>query len=300
MGGDAEHRTPASRRRGGTRQAVADRVEALTQPVPGHELADVRFERRTVIGPRSARIMMATVAALVVVVGGVMLVNDRDGGGAGDDARGDVVAGLSPGEDKEAGVPGVSGVAGVEPAGDTGGTGADGDGDRDGAAGVGPVVVSVQGLVHRPGLVTVDAGTRTGEVIDRSGGVRGDGRVEGINLAEPVVDGMQIVVDPEGSRVLYPGERGEPAQQQSPQQAQQEQNRQQEGQPGGTDSAGLVNINTADATGLATLSGVGPATAEAIVAWREANGSFGAVEQLMEVKGIGPAKFEALRDGVTV
>lgn len=232
-----------------------------------------------------------------------MLVNDRDGDGAGDNARGDVVAGLSPGEDSEAGeagasgASGVSGVAGVELAGDTGGADADAgqDGGKDDAAGVGPVVVSVQGLVHRPGLVTVDAGTRAGEVIDRSGGVRGDGRVEGINLAEPVVDGMQIVVDPEGSRVLYPGERGEPAQQR-----QQTQQQNQQDQTGSTESTGLVNINTADATGLTTLSGVGPATAEAIIAWREANGSFAAVEQLMEVKGIGPAKFEALRDGVTV
>ncbi|WP_420100379.1 ComEA family DNA-binding protein [Corynebacterium sp.] len=294
MGGDAEHRTPAQRRGRGTRRAVADRVEALTQPVPGHELADVRFERRTVIGPRSARIMTATVAALVVVVGGVMLFSDSggDGDGGGADVRGDVVAGLSPA---------VSGETGVELAGDTGGDD-DATDDTTGGDREGPVVVSVQGLVHRPGLVTVDAGTRAGEVIDRTGGVRGDGRVEGINLAEPVVDGMQIVVDPEGSHVLYPGQAADTSASEPTGGAP---GAGTSGPPSGTGAgagtaAGLVDINTADATALTSLSGVGPATAEAIIAWRESHGAFGAVEQLMEVKGIGPAKFEALRDHVTV
>jgi competence protein ComEA len=286
------------------RRAVADRVEALTQPVPGHELADVRFERRTVIGPRSARIMTATVAALVVAVGGVMLFNEN--GGDGGDDSGDVVAGLSPTVSGVSGAPEVSGDAGVELAGDTGdpgNTGRDGEGGAgtdttgrdDDATGGGPVVVSVQGLVHRPGLVTVAAGTRAGEVIDRSGGVRGDGRVEGVNLAEPVVDGMQIVVDPEGSRVLYPGQPAEPHAPHAPQTSQ--------GRSGGApvdDASGTVNINTADASTLTSLSGVGPATAAAIIDWRDSHGGFVAVEQLMEVKGIGPAKFEELRDHVTV
>ncbi|MGV0870138.1 helix-hairpin-helix domain-containing protein [Corynebacterium kalidii] len=297
MGGDAEDRTPAQRRGSGMRRAVADRVEALTQPVPGHELADVRFERRTVIGPRSARIMTATVAALVVAVGGVMLFNEN--GGDGGDGNGDVVAGLSP---TVSGAPEVSGDAGVELAGDTGDTGVSGTTGRDEeATDGGPVVVSVQGLVHRPGLVTVEAGTRAGEVIDRSGGVRGDGRVEGVNLAEPVVDGMQIVVDPEGSRVLYPGQPAEPRPAQTGQTGQ-------TGHPGqGTgggapadNASGTVNINTADAATLTSLSGVGPATAASIIDWRENHGGFVAVEQLMEVKGIGPAKFEELRDRVTV
>ena len=296
MGGDAEHRTPAQRRGSGTRRAVADRVEALTQPLPGHELADVRFERRTAIGPRSARIMTATVAALVVVVGGVMLFNDTGGDSGGGD-QGEVASGLSAV---------VSGKPGVELAGDAGTddrerSESDQAGGEDDTAGVGPVVVSVQGMVQNPGLVTVDAGTRAGEVIDRSGGVRGDGRVEGINLAEPVVDGMQIVVDPEGSRVLYPGqaqENGAPASS-GPASSQPGQGAG-DGADSGASASGMVNINSADAVALTSLSGVGPATAEAIIAWRENHGGFAAVEQLMEVKGIGPAKFEALRDSVTV
>lgn len=296
MSGDAENRTPAARRGTSTRRAVADRVEALTQPVPGHELADVRFERRTVIGPASARVLFATIAALVVVVGGVMLFNDsRSNGDGGDGARGDIVAGLSPGVSS-----GVSGDAGVELAGDIGGddgeAGREADGESaDESDGVGPVVVSVQGMVHRPGLFTVDGGTRVGELIDRAGGVREEARVEGINLAEPVVDGMQVAVDQDGSRVSYPGE----APQEKPQ-AEAQGGPQVSGNSEPVESAGLVDVNTADAAELMTLSGVGPATAEAIISWRENNGSFGVVEQLMDVSGIGPAKFEAMRDSVTV
>ncbi|HJF12557.1 ComEA family DNA-binding protein, partial [Corynebacterium falsenii] len=64
--------------------------------------------------------------------------------------------------------------------------------------------------------------------------------------------------------------------------------------------AGGVNINTADARLLESLPGVGPATAQAIVAHRDSHGPFTSVEQLMEVKGIGPAKFEAIKDAITL
>ena len=68
--------------------------------------------------------------------------------------------------------------------------------------------------------------------------------------------------------------------------------------PGG--GGGLVNLNSADAALLETLPGVGPATARNIVSHRESSGPFGSVEQLMEVSGIGPAKFAQMKDLVTV
>ena len=172
-----------------------------------------------------------------------------------------------------------------------GGTGCPGDTDE-------TVVIAVQGLVDRPGLHTVDAGTRLGEVLDLAGGVRPEAGLEGINLAEKVVDGLQLVVDAERSRVTYPG------------QAVQAGGTSTGGTTGGGDTgtgggAGAtgttVNINIADLAGLTTLSGVGgEKTAQAIIDWREANGPFTEPEQLVEVKGIGPAKFEALRDAVSV
>ncbi len=62
----------------------------------------------------------------------------------------------------------------------------------------------------------------------------------------------------------------------------------------------LININTADVVALAQLKGVGAKKAEAIVAWRETNGEFKTIEQLMDVKGIGEATFEANRDQLSI
>ncbi|OOD30227.1 ComEA family DNA-binding protein, partial [Corynebacterium jeikeium] len=63
------------------------------------------------------------------------------------------------------------------------------------------------------------------------------------------------------------------------------------GADGANGADAKVNLNTADATQLETISGIGPATAEAIIDWRESNGPFTSVEQLLDVRGIGPAKF---------
>jgi competence protein ComEA len=61
-----------------------------------------------------------------------------------------------------------------------------------------------------------------------------------------------------------------------------------------------VNINTADVNALVTLNGIGPARAEAIIAWRESNGQFVSVDQLVEVRGIGESTIEANRDILSV
>ena len=61
-----------------------------------------------------------------------------------------------------------------------------------------------------------------------------------------------------------------------------------------------ININTADHTALQRLTGIGPALAERIIAWREANGGFKAVEELLQVAGIGEATLEALREEITL
>lgn len=65
-------------------------------------------------------------------------------------------------------------------------------------------------------------------------------------------------------------------------------------------AAGLVNINTADADELELLTGIGPALAGRIIDYREENGSFGSIADIMEVSGIGPATFEKFKDEITV
>jgi comEA protein len=70
--------------------------------------------------------------------------------------------------------------------------------------------------------------------------------------------------------------------------------------PQTTETAALVNLNTATEKDLTLLSGIGPATAKKIIAFRKEHGPFGSIEQITQVKGIGPKKFEQLRDFITV
>lgn len=158
--------------------------------------------------------------------------------------------------------------------------------DANPQAQAGPLIVSVVGLVVNPGVVEVPAGARVVEAIERAGGLMPEANPASVNLAAPLVDGQQIVV---GTEALPAGTA--------------------EGGSGGADGAGVggpegvggkININTATATQLEELPGIGPATATKIIDFREKNGPFASIDALEEVPGIGPAKVEALRDAATV
>ena len=135
------------------------------------------------------------------------------------------------------------------------------------------VVVSVVGEVDNPGLVTLDQGARVADAL-AAAVPRPEADLITLNQAQPLADGQQIHVQAVGA-APPPGPT-----------------------PGGR--SGLVSLNAATAEELTTLPGVGAATAAAIVAHREANGPFTSVDKLMDVKGIGPAKFGALKDLVSV
>ena len=153
-----------------------------------------------------------------------------------------------------------------------------------GAAPDGQVVVSVVGLVHKPGLVTLGAGARIADALTAAGGPLDGADLVGLNMARRVGDGEQIVVGLSSPSGAPPGMR-------SSINATAEK---------GPTPDGLVNLNTATLEQLDNLPGVGPVTAAAIIAWRDANGSFAGVDQLGEVDGIGPARLEKLRALVTV
>lgn len=160
------------------------------------------------------------------------------------------------------------------------------------------VVVSVVGLVHTPGLVTLAPGARIADALKAAGGVTDGADTIGLNMARQVGDGEQIVVG------IAPVKGQPPALGSSVSSGSAA-----PGAPGGGSHpdrpdkparAEAVNLNTATVQELDALPGVGPVTAAAIVAWRDANGKFTSVDQLAEVDGIGPARLEKLRPLVRV
>ncbi len=154
------------------------------------------------------------------------------------------------------------------------------------------VVAHAAGAVGRPGVYRLDATARVDDLVRLAGGLAPDADPSRLNLAAPLADGTRVYVPRLGEDVPAAiGPDGPPPDPVAP--------------PGGLDDGGgglggLVDINTADEAELDELPGVGPATAAAIVTFREENGGFLAVDDLLDVRGIGEAKLEQLRPLVTV
>jgi competence protein ComEA len=142
----------------------------------------------------------------------------------------------------------------------------------------GVIVVHVAGAVSVPGVYRLAQGARVDDAVTSAGGAQPDADVDVINRAAPATDGMRVYVPRRGE--APPAGPAAPA--------------------GTAAVAGPLDLNTAAQEALEELPGIGPATAAAIVAHRDRNGPFGAVDDLAEVRGIGPAKLDALRDLVTV
>ncbi len=124
------------------------------------------------------------------------------------------------------------------------------------------IYVYVCGHVRKPDVYPMEAGTRLYEAIKAAGGASEDADLQQLNLADTLTDGQRIYVPAEGEAVSTAENTEDKA------------------------SNGLVNINTATAEQLQTLPGIGQAKANAIVAYREANGSFSSIEDLRQVPGI--------------
>ncbi|MFE3445505.1 ComEA family DNA-binding protein [Nocardia sp. NPDC059180] len=160
------------------------------------------------------------------------------------------------------------------------------------------LVVSVVGLVHNSGLVRVPPGARVADAVAAAGGAREGADLAGINLAQRLADGDQVIVgtvaaEPGvprlGSTTIGASDRGPGTASSTA--------------PGSTTSSGpamRVNLNSATESDLDALPGIGPVTARAIIAWRTTNGRFTDLEQLGDVDGIGPARLARLRDLVTI
>lgn len=147
----------------------------------------------------------------------------------------------------------------------------------------GDIFVHVVGEVNAPGIVKVPEGTRLYNVIEKAGGMTKNAQTDYLNLADTVKDGQQIrVISKKEYKKLKKKSHGES---------------QKESQ-GGSDSSGLININTATADELQTLSGIGEVRAKAIVEYRTQNGNFSKPEDIKNVSGIGDATFNNIKSQI--
>jgi competence protein ComEA len=143
------------------------------------------------------------------------------------------------------------------------------------------VVVDVTGRVRRPGIVELPAGSRVVDAVEAAGGARRGVDLSSVNLARALVDGEQVVVGvpaPGGVAASAASAPGAP-------------------RPG---AAALVSLNSATQTQLEELPGIGPVTATAILQWRSDHGPFTAVDELLEVSGIGDATLAEIAPFVTL
>lgn len=172
---------------------------------------------------------------------------------------------------------------------DTGSADASDDGDSSNdskkASAASEVYVDVDGAVVTPGVYRLREGARVAQAIDAAGGLTPEADVAGLNRASKVVDGQKIYVPHVGEQQTVDVVAGSG--------------------PGGASAdasvvSGLVNINTANASELQTLSGVGPAMAQSIIDERTQNGPFTSIDDLMRVSGIGEKKFAKIKDCICV
>jgi competence protein ComEA len=139
------------------------------------------------------------------------------------------------------------------------------------AGGASVIYVHILGQVANPGLYALRQGDRAVDIVAAAGGFTDQADPGGLNLARFLSDGEQIVVPAVGETPVS-----------------------------GPADGGKVNLNTADAAALETLPRIGPAMAQRILDWRETNGRFTSVDDLLDVPGIGTATLDGFRDLVTV
>lgn len=153
-------------------------------------------------------------------------------------------------------------------------------------------VVHICGAVKQPGVYTMDAESRIYQAVEKAGGFRQDAAEDYLNQADMLADGMKIYVPTkeeveeagaEGSRINADGNGSLKV-------------------TSGVLSEGsaLVNINTAGEELLCTLPGVGSSKAKSIISYREKNGAFHKIEDIMNVEGIKDGLFRKIKDSITV
>lgn len=134
------------------------------------------------------------------------------------------------------------------------------------------ITVHLAGAVLRPGIYHLPGGSRVYEVLEMGGGFSGEAEADSLNLARPLLDGEQIYVQRAGEAPQVSTSGG----------------------------SAKININTASASDLTALPGIGDVRAAQIVAHREKHGFFKDIREIMDVSGIGDKTFENIADLITI
>ncbi len=155
------------------------------------------------------------------------------------------------------------------------------EGNESGSADINDeILVHVAGAVVNPGVYSLEEGARLYHALEKAGGQLGEAALDQVNLAQPLYDGQQVYIPRP-----YSGESGEFS------------------TPGGALFAaaeGKININMADKAELETLPGIGTVKAQSILSYREKEGPFREVEELLKVSGIGDKTLESIIELVTI
>lgn len=147
-----------------------------------------------------------------------------------------------------------------------------------------PIVIQVSGAVPRPGVYALAQGSRVQDAISAAGGFLAEADKTGINLARALADGEQLDIPyvAGGSPVILDATTTVTSVATAP------------------SSTELININTASASELDTLPGIGPTTAQKIIDYRQQNGPFVSTADIINVSGIGPGTYEKIKNLITV
>ncbi|MES1037786.1 helix-hairpin-helix domain-containing protein [Bacillus pumilus] len=143
------------------------------------------------------------------------------------------------------------------------------------------IFVEVKGAVKKPGVYMFQTDARVEEAIRRAGGFTSKADTIEINQAAKLEDSMMIYVRKQGEAERQTQTTGA-------------------GAPSGNEKGQGVNVNQADAAELQTINGIGPAKAEAIIAYREEHGEFQQIEDLRNISGFGEKTIERLKNELTV
>lgn len=162
--------------------------------------------------------------------------------------------------------------------------------------GVKKITVYISGQVKKEGVVTLDNDKRLADAIEKLGGLTKNADTNNINLAMKLDDEMHYIIPKKGEKI----ENTSGSNQGLSSTDKDEQSSNTANNEGENNQSDKINLNTADLNQLDEIPGVGPATANKILSYREENGNFKSINQIKEVSGIGDKKFENMKDFICV